>query len=62
MPFKQNLAYLLEIAFGEFGEKLKRLVEKTYSSVNLKVAFTAPSDLSKNSWFKDKSLKLKSNR
>ena len=38
----------------QFGEKLKRLVEKTYSSVNLRVAFIAPSDLSKHFKFKDK--------
>ena len=31
-----------------FGEKLKKLVEKTFGSVNLRIAFTAPSDLSKN--------------
>ena len=41
-----------------FGEKLKRLVEKAYSSVNLKVAFTAPSDLSKNFKFKDKIIEV----
>jgi len=41
-----------------FGEKLKRLVEKTYSSVNLRVAFTAPSDLSKNFKFKDKIIEV----
>ncbi len=38
----------------QFGEKLKGLVEKTYSSVNLRIAFTAPSDLSKHFKFKDK--------
>ena len=41
-----------------FGEKLKKLVEKTYSSVNLRIAFTAPSDLSKNFKFKDKIIKV----
>ena len=41
-----------------FSEKLKRLVEKTYSSVNLRVAFTTPSDLSKNFKFKDKIIEV----
>ena len=41
-----------------FGEKLKKLVEKTYSSVNLRIAFTAPSDLSKNFKFKDKIIEV----
>ena len=41
-----------------FCEKLKRLVEKTYSSVNLRIAFTAPSDLSKNFKFKDKIIEV----
>ena len=37
-----------------FSEKLKKLVEKNYNSVKLRVAFTAPSDLSKHFKFKDK--------
>ena len=54
----KKVAYIKLPYFGrnceQFGEKLKRLVEKTYFSVNLRVAFTAPSDLSKHFKFKDK--------
>ncbi len=42
----------------EFSDKLKKLVNHNYPTVNLQIAFSSPSEIGKHFVFKDKTLEI----